>query len=82
MSSSPRFARSTITVLVDIRTIPRSRHNPQFNADALATALPALGLHYVHLKGLGGLRKPRFRLAEPGLAQHELPWLRRLHGER
>jgi uncharacterized protein (DUF488 family) len=47
-----------ITVLADIRTIPRSRHNPQFNADALATALPALGLRYVHFKGLGGLRKP------------------------
>jgi uncharacterized protein (DUF488 family) len=48
-----------VTVLVDIRTIPRSRHNPQFNADALAAALPALGLRYVHFKGLGGLRKPR-----------------------
>jgi uncharacterized protein (DUF488 family) len=48
-----------VTVLVDIRTIPRSRHNPQFNVDALDTALPALGLRYVHLKGLGGLRKPR-----------------------
>ena len=47
-----------ITVLVDIRTIPRSRHNPQFNSDALAAALPTLGLRYVHLKGLGGLRKP------------------------
>lgn len=48
-----------VTVLVDIRTIPRSRHNPQFNSDALAAALPARGLRYVHLKGLGGLRKPR-----------------------
>ncbi len=48
-----------VTVLVDIRTIPRSRHNPQFNADALAAALPALGLRYELLKGLGGLRKPR-----------------------
>jgi uncharacterized protein (DUF488 family) len=48
-----------VTVLADIRTIPRSRHNPQFNADSLATALPPLGLRYVHLGGLGGLRKPR-----------------------
>lgn len=48
-----------VTVLVDIRTIPRSRYNPQFNTDALASALPAIGLRYAHLKGLGGLRKPR-----------------------
>jgi len=48
-----------VTTLADIRSIPRSRHNPQFNSDALAAALPALGLRYAHLKGLGGLRKPR-----------------------
>lgn len=48
-----------VTLLVDIRTVPRSRHNPQFNADALARALPPRGLRYVHLKALGGLRKPR-----------------------
>jgi uncharacterized protein (DUF488 family) len=48
-----------VTVLVDIRTIPRSRHNPHFNAEALTIELPARGLRYVHLKGLGGLRKPR-----------------------
>src|SRR5215831_293540 len=45
--------------LVDIRTIPRSRHNPQFNATALATSLKAQHLEYVHLKALGGLRRPR-----------------------
>ena len=45
--------------LVDIRTIPRSRHNPQFNADALANALAREGITYVHLKELGGLRHPR-----------------------
>lgn len=42
--------------LIDIRTIPRSRHNPQFNADALPKSLAAAGLDYVHLKELGGLR--------------------------
>jgi len=45
--------------LVDIRTIPRSRHNPQFNDTALATSLKARRLEYVHLKALGGLRHPR-----------------------
>jgi uncharacterized protein (DUF488 family) len=43
--------------LVDIRTIPKSRHNPQFNTDALAKSLRDAGIDYVHLKALGGLRK-------------------------
>lgn len=46
-----------ISILVDIRTVPRSRHNPQFNTDALATALPARGVRYVHVAELGGLRR-------------------------
>ncbi len=45
--------------LVDVRTVPRSRHNPQFNADALAASLGGAGIAYVHLPGLGGLRHPR-----------------------
>jgi hypothetical protein len=45
--------------LVDIRTIPRSRHNPQFNDIALASSLKARHLEYVHLKALGGLRHAR-----------------------
>ena len=45
--------------LVDIRTIPRSRHNPQFNKTALAESLKAHHLEYVHFKALGGLRHPR-----------------------
>lgn len=47
-----------IDLLVDVRTIPRSRHNPQFNADELARALPARGVRYLPEKALGGLRKP------------------------
>lgn len=42
--------------LADIRSIPRSRHNPQFNADALAVSLPAAGIDYVPMPALGGLR--------------------------
>jgi uncharacterized protein (DUF488 family) len=45
--------------LVDIRTIARSRHNPQFNDTALANSLKTQHLEYVHLKALGGLRRPR-----------------------
>jgi uncharacterized protein (DUF488 family) len=43
--------------LVDIRTMPRSRHNPQFNGDALAKTLPAEHIDYVHIQALGGLRR-------------------------
>src|SRR5262249_16015182 len=42
-----------------IRTVPRSRHNPQFNADALASALAENNIEYVPLRALGGLRQPR-----------------------
>ena len=48
-----------IRTLVDVRTIPRSRHNPQFNGDALADTLAQSGIRYVHEADLGGLRKPR-----------------------
>jgi uncharacterized protein (DUF488 family) len=46
-----------VATLADIRTVPRSRTNPQFNRDVLAEALPAVGIAYVHLPRLGGLRK-------------------------
>jgi uncharacterized protein (DUF488 family) len=42
--------------VIDIRTIPKSRHNPQFNEDAFASALRARKISYVHMKKLGGLR--------------------------
>ena len=45
--------------LVDIRTVPRSRHNPQFNDTALAGTLTAGGIEYVPMQALGGLRHPR-----------------------
>lgn len=45
--------------LVDVRTIPRSRHNPQFNREDLAKALHEAHLQYQHMPGLGGLRHPR-----------------------
>jgi len=45
--------------LIDVRTIPRSRHNPQFDRTSLASALRRARLHYRHFPGLGGLRRPR-----------------------
>lgn len=47
---------SGIGLVADVRTIPRSRHNPQFNSDALAGALQREQLRYEHLSALGGLR--------------------------
>jgi uncharacterized protein (DUF488 family) len=48
-----------IARLADVRTVPRSRRNPQFNADALRISLHAAGIDYVPFGELGGLRKPR-----------------------
>jgi uncharacterized protein (DUF488 family) len=45
--------------VADVRTVPRSRHNPQFNRESLPRDLAAAGIGYVHLPGLGGLRHPR-----------------------
>lgn len=48
-----------VRMLVDIRTVPRSRHTPQFNREELARRLPRRRIRYRHLPGLGGLRRPR-----------------------
>jgi uncharacterized protein (DUF488 family) len=48
-----------IHLLVDVRTIPRSRHNPQFNENRLAESLKEAGLLSLHMPALGGLRKAR-----------------------
>jgi 3-methyladenine DNA glycosylase/8-oxoguanine DNA glycosylase len=48
-----------VTTVVDIRTIPRSRHNPQFGRDALRPALRSRKLRYFHIPELGGLRRTR-----------------------
>jgi uncharacterized protein (DUF488 family) len=48
-----------VTQVMDVRTIPRSRHNPQFNKDSLPDSLKKVGLGYVHMPGLGGLRQAK-----------------------
>jgi uncharacterized protein (DUF488 family) len=45
-----------ITTLIDIRTVPGSRHNPQYGQAALEKSLEAHGINYVYQKNLGGLR--------------------------
>ena len=47
-----------IACLLDIRTVPKSRHNPQFGQDELAASLADAGIEYRYIKGLGGLRRP------------------------
>ena len=54
-----RLRANRIRQLIDIRTIPKSRRNPQFNSDALAASLHAARISYIHMKDLGGLRHPR-----------------------
>jgi uncharacterized protein (DUF488 family) len=51
------LAAHGVGCLADVRTVPRSRHNPQFNEDALAATLAARGIRYVRMAGLGGFRR-------------------------
>ncbi len=46
-----------VTLIVDVRKMPGSRKNPQFNQESLSGALRAAGIDYVHRPGLGGLRR-------------------------
>jgi uncharacterized protein (DUF488 family) len=48
-----------VSCLLDIRTVPKSRHNPQFGQEQLAASLAEAGIEYRYLRGLGGLRHPR-----------------------
>jgi uncharacterized protein (DUF488 family) len=48
-----------VDLLVDVRTVPKSRHNPQYHIENLPAALRAAGIEYLHLPSLGGLRRPR-----------------------
>ncbi len=48
-----------ITYLIDVRTVPRSRHNPQFNKETLPTTLKPHGIKYIHFPEIGGLRHPK-----------------------
>ena len=45
--------------VIDVRSMPRSRHNPQFAQDQLSSALERFRIHYSHMSGLGGRRHAR-----------------------
>jgi len=53
------LAPNEVRLLVDVRTVPRSRTNPQYNTDTLPAALSARGIDYEHIAALGGLRGRR-----------------------
>ena len=48
-----------VQAVADVRTVPRSRANPQFSREALEPSLRGAGIRYVHFSALGGLRRPR-----------------------
>ena len=48
-----------VVLLVDVRTVPRSRHNPQFNKETLPASLKQYGIRYIHMPEIGGLRHPK-----------------------
>jgi uncharacterized protein (DUF488 family) len=48
-----------VTLIVDVRTVPRSRHNPQFNKEILPNTLKPQGIKYIHMPDIGGLRHPK-----------------------
>lgn len=50
------LAAHSVSRVIDVRTVPRSRHNPQFNRDTLPAALDVAGIGYAHIAGLGGFR--------------------------
>ena len=51
------LAMHDISLLADIRTVPKSRRHPHFHAEALARSLPTRGVTYVELPRLGGWRR-------------------------
>jgi uncharacterized protein (DUF488 family) len=54
-----------VRLVVDVRTMPRSRTNPQFDRDALAASLAAFGIEYRHIAELGGLRPRQQQVPVP-----------------
>jgi uncharacterized protein (DUF488 family) len=61
------LAKYSIDIVADIRTLPRSRWNPQFNRTSLEKSLPQSGIQYMHIPQLGGLREPSSKSVNGGL---------------
>jgi uncharacterized protein (DUF488 family) len=52
------LGRQAVTALADVRAFPGSRRHPQFGREELARWLPEAGIEYVHMRALGGRRRP------------------------
>jgi uncharacterized protein (DUF488 family) len=79
------LSKAEVRLVVDVRTIPRSRTNPQYNSEALAEALCESRIDYEHIAALGGLRGREAGRAgerERILAESEVSQLRGLRHER
>jgi uncharacterized protein (DUF488 family) len=48
-----------VTLVVDVRSVPRSRHNPQFNKETLPNTLKLAEVRYIQMPEIGGLRRPK-----------------------
>jgi uncharacterized protein (DUF488 family) len=56
----------SIELVVDVRTVPRSRRNPQFNRETLPESLQVADIGYEHVAALGGFRHPSLQLTNAG----------------
>jgi len=56
-----------VTLVIDVRSAPHSRHNPQFNKEALPNTLKRYSIKYIHLPEIGGLRHPKANSINLGL---------------
>jgi len=48
-----------VSCLTDVRTVPRSRHNPQYNMESLGASMSKVGVRYAHVPELGGFRRAK-----------------------
>ncbi|MGH9206774.1 MAG: DUF488 family protein [Acidimicrobiales bacterium] len=76
--------KAAADTVIDVRSVPRSRADPQFNGDALPEALGAAVLGYRHIRRLGGLRAYRngyVSFVQRVLEERQLPQLRRVRDD-
>ena len=70
-----------IKQVVDVRTIPRSRHNPQFNEDALKSSLSGVSIRYTRINGSGRVETHIKKLNQQSLEECIFPRICRLHAD-
>ena len=70
-----------IEMVIDVRTIPKSRFNPQYNEDKLEAALKDAGIRYKHLTKLGGIETYNERFCKPRMEKFVISRFCRLHAD-